>query len=80
MDAARRAVNTKAYLVGDKGIDASRVAVYTGSSDSKVVDTILIPSGAQLDTTGLVPVEESVKPVGRNAAPKMFRYQPLLDE
>ncbi len=70
LDAAQRAVNTKAYLVEDKGIDASRIVVYTGSTGSKAVDTILIPAGAQLDTTGLVLVDESVKPDVRNAASK----------
>jgi opacity protein-like surface antigen/outer membrane protein OmpA-like peptidoglycan-associated protein len=69
-DATQRAVNTKDYLVTDKGIDASRVVVYTGSSDGKTVDTTLIPSGAALDTTGLVPVDESVKPLARKTAPK----------
>ena len=64
-DAAQRSANTKGYLVMDKGIDASRVEVYTGSSDSRTVDMILIPSGAALDTTGLTPVDESMKSVTR---------------
>jgi outer membrane protein OmpA-like peptidoglycan-associated protein len=55
--AAERAVNTKAYLVGGKGIDSSRIAVYTGSQDGKKVSTILIPAGATLDKTGLTPVQ-----------------------
>lgn len=67
-DAAQRAVNTRDYLVTEKGIDGSRVAVYTGSSDSKTVDTTLVPTGATLDTTGLVPVDQSVKPVTRKTA------------
>ena len=33
--AAERAVNGKDYLVKEKGIDASRVSVYTGSQDGK---------------------------------------------
>ena len=37
--AAARAVNTKAYLVSEKGIDSSRIAVYTGSQDGKIVST-----------------------------------------
>ena len=55
--AAERAVHTKAYLVEEKGIDSSRIAVYTGSQDRKTVSTILIPAGATLDTTGLAPVQ-----------------------
>jgi outer membrane protein OmpA-like peptidoglycan-associated protein len=57
--AAERAVNTKDYLVKEKGIDASRVMVYTGSQDANTVSDILVPSGATLDMTGLTPVDES---------------------
>jgi len=57
--AAERAVNTKAYLVGEKGIDSSRIAVYTGSQDGKTVSTVLIPAGATFDTTGVTPVDEN---------------------
>jgi hypothetical protein len=55
--AAQRAVNTKAYLVGEKGIDSSRITVYTGSQDGKIVSTTLIPAGATFDATGDTPVE-----------------------
>jgi hypothetical protein len=69
--AAARAVNTKAYLVTEKGIDASRVAVYSGSTDGKSVTTTLIPAGATLDTTGITAVDESaVKVQPRTAAPR----------
>jgi hypothetical protein len=54
--AAERAVNAKAYLVGEKGIDSTRIAVYTGSQDGKIVSTTLIPEGAHLDATGDTPV------------------------
>ncbi|MDE3105119.1 MAG: hypothetical protein KGK08_08070, partial [Acidobacteriota bacterium] len=57
--AASRAVNAKDYLVSEKGIDASRVSVYTGSADAKDATTTLIPAGATLDTTGMTPVDES---------------------
>ena len=57
--AAERAVNTKDYLVKEKGIDASRISVYTGSQDGKTVTTTLIPSGATLDSTGITAVDES---------------------
>jgi len=56
--ATDRAINTKDYLVKEKGIDASRVSVYTGTQDSKTVTTTLIPSGATLDTTGITAVDE----------------------
>jgi hypothetical protein len=58
--AAQRAVNTKAYLIHDKGIDASRIDVYTSTADSKTVDAVLIPVGATLDTTGFTTVDETL--------------------
>jgi len=57
--AAKRAVNTKDYLVKEKGIDASRISVYTGTQDGKTVTTSLIPAGATLDSTGITAVDES---------------------
>jgi hypothetical protein len=69
-DAAQRAINTKQYLVHDKGIDASRIAVYAGSAANQTVDSILVPTGATLDRGGLTSVDESVKPNGRSAAAK----------
>jgi outer membrane protein OmpA-like peptidoglycan-associated protein len=54
--ASERAVNTKAYLVSEKGIDASRITIYTGAQDGKVVSTIVIPAGATFDTTGDTPI------------------------
>ncbi len=55
--ATARAANTKAYLVGEKGIDSSRIAVYTGSQDGKTVSTTLIPAGATLDVGSDTPVD-----------------------
>jgi len=57
--ATERAVNTKEYLVKEKGIDASRISLYTGTQDGKTVTTTLIPAGATLDSTGITPVDES---------------------
>jgi outer membrane protein OmpA-like peptidoglycan-associated protein len=66
--AAERAVNEKAYLVGEKGLDASRISVYTGTAGTNTAATTLIPAGATLDTTGLTPVDESaVKAIPRDA-------------
>jgi len=67
--AAERAVNTKQYLVKEKGIDASRISVYTGTQDGKTVTTTLIPAGATLDSTGITAVDESAvnkKPTRRH--------------
>jgi len=70
-NAAQRAVNEKEYLVTEKGIDASRISVYTGTAGTKTSAATLVPDGATLDTSGLTPVDESaVKPVSRTAPPK----------
>jgi outer membrane protein OmpA-like peptidoglycan-associated protein len=64
--AAERAVNTKDYLVKEKGIDPSRVAVFTGTDDAKTVTTTLVPQGAT--PVSATPVDETaVKPVPRKA-------------
>jgi hypothetical protein len=64
--AEERAVNTKEYLVTDKGLDASNITVYTGTAGTNSVATTLIPAGATLDLTGLTPVDETaVKAVPR---------------
>jgi hypothetical protein len=72
--AEERAVNAKEYLVTDKGIDSSRVAVYTGTVGTKTVTTTLIPAGATLDSTGFTPVDESaVKAVPRKELGKKHK-------
>jgi hypothetical protein len=59
--AAQRAVNTKDYLVTEKGIDASRISVATASTDDQKVADYLVPSGANFaaDVAGTTPVDES---------------------
>ena len=59
---SERALNAKEYLVKDKGIDASRVATYTSTTEGKTVTTTLIPAGATFSTSGLTEVTEPVKP------------------
>jgi hypothetical protein len=66
--AGERAVNTKEYLVTEKGIDASRISVATGTTDGQKVEDYLVPSGATFssDVAGTTPVDETVvKPVVR---------------
>jgi OmpA family len=60
--AALRAVNTKAYLVEDKGIDPRRIEVRNGTGDSQKVILWILPAGAILDMSSTVSVDES--PVG----------------
>lgn len=59
--AAQRAVNTKDYLVKEKGIDASRISVRTGTKGTNEVDNYLVPAGASFDSevTGTTAVDES---------------------
>jgi opacity protein-like surface antigen len=59
--AAQRAVNEKDYLVKEKGIDASRISIRTGSQGTKEVENYLVPSGANFeqDVQGTSPVDES---------------------
>jgi outer membrane protein OmpA-like peptidoglycan-associated protein len=59
--AAQRAVNTKDYLVTEKGIDASRVSVREGGADGQTAINYLVPSGANFtaDVAGTAPVDES---------------------
>ena len=67
--AAQRAVNTKDYLVTDKGIDASRIQVKTGTSGDNQVQDYLVPAGANFnnDVPGTNPVDESaIKAQPRN--------------
>jgi len=66
--AQQRAVNTKQYLVTDKGIDPSRITVATGTGDNQQVEDYLVPSGADFnsDVQGTTPVDENtVKPQER---------------
>jgi hypothetical protein len=66
--AEERAVNTKEYLVKEKGIDASRISVATGTTDGQKVEDYLVPAGASFsaDVTGTTPVSETkVKPQAR---------------
>jgi hypothetical protein len=70
--AAQRAVNTKNYLVTDKGIDASRISVVTGSTSGQTVEDYLVPAGADFnaDVPGTTPVDETtLKPDERKAIP-----------
>jgi len=66
--AAQRAVNTRDYLVTEKGADASRVSVVTGTTDGETVEDYLVPAGASFtaDVSGTAPVDETaVKPETR---------------
>jgi outer membrane protein OmpA-like peptidoglycan-associated protein len=70
--AALRAVDVKDYLVTEKGIDASRISVATGTTDDQKADNYLVPAGATFtaDVAGTTPVDETmVKPEVRKPLP-----------
>jgi len=60
-EASQRALNTKQYLVTDKGIDAARIATATGTADGKTVENYLVPAGAvfESDVKGTVAADAS---------------------
>ena len=60
--AAQRAVNTKDYLVTEKGIDASRVQVKTAATGTNEVQNYLVPAGANFnsDVPNTTAVDENV--------------------
>jgi outer membrane protein OmpA-like peptidoglycan-associated protein len=68
--AAQRAVNAKAYLVKEKGIDASRIEARTGSGGTQNAEIWLVPAGASFDAAGTDVVSEKVKASPAKAAPK----------
>jgi len=80
--AAERAVNTKDYLVKEKGIDPSRISVATGTADEQTVVPYLVPAGATFtaDVTGTTEVNESaVKAQPRKALVKKHAHKKAAD-
>jgi outer membrane protein OmpA-like peptidoglycan-associated protein len=76
--AAQRAVNTKDYLVKEKGIDASRISVATSTTDGQNVEDYLVPAGASFDSDvqGTTPVDETtVKPQTRKPLPQRHHHR-----
>jgi outer membrane protein OmpA-like peptidoglycan-associated protein len=75
--AAQRAVNTKDYLVTEKGIDPSRISAATSDTDGQQVLDYLVPSGADFNTDvpGTTPVNESdVTPQKRVPLPERHHH------
>jgi outer membrane protein OmpA-like peptidoglycan-associated protein len=74
--AKERAVNTKAYLVTEKGVDASRIDVRTGPEGSNQVENYMVPAGANMDADfpGTMAFDaDSVKAQSRMAPAKHHR-------
>jgi hypothetical protein len=69
-DAAERALNVEQYLTDEKGIDASRIEVRTGTEPNRSVDNVLVPPGATFapaDTSTFDPgsVKRQGQPYGK---------------
>jgi hypothetical protein len=82
--AAQRSVNAKDYLVKEKGIDASRISVRTGTQGNKEVENYLVPAGANFDhdVQGTTPVDEttiSAQPRNASAPKRGKRAAPSAD-
>lgn len=54
----RRALNAKAYLVKEKGIDPSRIAVRQGAQEGMTAIIWIVPAGATAPEEGTKPVAE----------------------
>jgi outer membrane protein OmpA-like peptidoglycan-associated protein len=64
--AQQRAVNTKDYLVRQKGIDASRIEVRTGDAGTRSAVIWIVPQGATFDQAGTATFDEStIRPTQR---------------
>jgi outer membrane protein OmpA-like peptidoglycan-associated protein len=79
--AAQRAVNAKAYLVQQQGIDPSRVDVRKGTGKSETADIDWIPQGADAASApilqGTTEVDESVVKPSTNAYPMPHKAAPM---
>ncbi len=67
--AQQRAVNTKAYLTQEKGIDPSRIDLRTGSAGNKTAEIYLVPAGATFNVEGTQTFDASKMKAGANAYP-----------
>jgi outer membrane protein OmpA-like peptidoglycan-associated protein len=61
--AGQRAVNAKAYLVQEQGIDPSRVEVRSGTGQQKTADIIWVPQGANESDANSCPQLQNTTPV-----------------
>ena len=70
--AAERAVNTKDYMVKEKGIDPSRIEVRTGTGEDQKTELWVVPAGATFSAEGTHVVDEgTVKATPRVAPAKV---------
>ncbi|HEX9120728.1 MAG TPA: hypothetical protein VF840_09335 [Terriglobales bacterium] len=75
--AEQRAVNTKAYLTQEKGIDPSRIDLRTGSAGIRTAEIYLVPPGASFDVQGTQTFDASKMKAGKNAYPQAPAPKPM---
>jgi outer membrane protein OmpA-like peptidoglycan-associated protein/opacity protein-like surface antigen len=68
--AMQRAVNTKEYLVKEKGIDPARLEVRTGSGGTQTADIWVVPAGATFNVEGTQTFDESKGMAQPRTAPR----------
>jgi hypothetical protein len=66
--AQERAANTKAYLVQEKQIDASRIELRTGTAGGKRAEIWIVPAGATFSGEGTQTFTEKPAPAKRSGA------------
>jgi outer membrane protein OmpA-like peptidoglycan-associated protein len=57
--AKQRAVNTKAYLTDEKGIDPARIDVATGTAGGNRAEIYVVPAGGTFNVPGVQSFDES---------------------
>jgi outer membrane protein OmpA-like peptidoglycan-associated protein len=57
--AQQRAVNTKAYLTAEKGIDPGRIELRTGNAGTMTSEIWIVPTGATFDQAGAQTFDET---------------------
>jgi outer membrane protein OmpA-like peptidoglycan-associated protein/opacity protein-like surface antigen len=68
--AEQRAVNTKEYMVVEKGIDPTRLQVRTGSGGTQTVDIWVVPAGSTFNVEGTQTFDESKGKAQPRTAPR----------
>lgn len=68
--AEQRAVNTKAYLTQEKGIDPNRFELRVGNAGTKTAEVWIVPPGATFNLAGSETFDASKMKAGTNAYPK----------
>ena len=64
--AQERAVNTKAYLTKEKGIDPGRIELRTGNAGTKTAEIWIVPTGATFNQPGAQTFDETKVKGGRD--------------